>query len=334
MRIVILARRHLALLIAGALATADAQTVPRQPRPPIQPGPIAGAEKFNVITLTAPVVAAPTYSGVRTSAGIRVVGAKDGTTIGVKPILPAAGCAFVTLQPVPITTATVRGATTVTVPGMFVDAINANATTCSFSAEVTATKPDGATITTVVRSSSVALTPLTTYVVANTADWISKFAFSNTSARGDCTGSSNGPNGIFRVGLVTSESGQANVDLTFKIRSGPTGTHCKWTSQPILLPEGMRLTSIELLQDASGPCRTTPSVLPPGVGGFSSSRNPVTFGGSVVSANPLGAGYPVFGIVALNLSLDCDNTASNDRFATLVIKSLTFVGPPNLAGFP
>jgi hypothetical protein len=323
----------LAVLAPGSPRTADAQ-LPSRPTPP-SPSATGALATTAPLTITSPVLSGAVYAGVRTTVKVRVANAKPGSTILVKPLPGTAGsCAFVTPAGAAPATAVVNGTTEVSVAGMFPHPASGLATACEFKAEVTATKTDGSVTTSTVSSTSVPIAAPQTYVVTSTADWLQKFAFANTSARGDCTGLSGGPNGSFKVGLVTSEAGQAMADLTFKIRSGPTGTSCRWQSQPILLPEGVRLTAIEMGVDASGPCSATPSSMPPFAGGFQSSANPVTAGGAVVGANPIGAGYTVNGIAPLSLQLTCGNTLSNDRFVTVVIKSLTFVGPPNVAGFP
>ncbi len=287
------------------------------------------------LIITSPTLPGPVYAGVRTTVGVKVANAKDGTTISVKPIpVTSAACTFVVPQATPVVSMTASGTTSVMVPGMFTHPATGIATTCAFSAEVTATKQDGTTTKTVVNSSNVPIAAPTVYVVQNTADWLSKFAFANTTASGDCTGMSNGPNGIFKVGLVTSDAGQAIVDLTLKIRSGPTGTRCRWDSQPMLLPEGVRLTRVQTEVTASGPCSVTPPSIPDYAQSFQSTENPVMFAGGVVAANPLGAGYIATGIGRLTFVLDCGNTLSNDRFVSVVILSMTFTGPPNLTGFP
>lgn len=322
-----------ALLPVAVPAAASAQVITK-PTTVTAPTTTTPTLLVPALTITAPMLSGPVYAGVRTSVIVKVGNAKNGSTISVKPIPVAAPCTFVVPRATPVTTMTADGTTSVVVPGMFTHPATGLATTCAFSAEVTATKQDGTTTKTVVNSSTVPITASSVYVVQNTSDWIGKFAFANVTANGDCTGASNGPNGIFKVGLVTSEEGQALVDLTFKIRSGPTGTRCAWVSQPMLLPEGVRLTRIEFGVAASGPCSATPTAMTEFGGGFKSAENPALYGAAVVGTNPFGAGYEVSGLAPIVVNLQCGSTISNDRFATLFIKSLTFIGPPNLTGFP
>lgn len=320
----------LALLHTAAAREVSAQVVTQPPSPTVTPTLLVPA-----LVITAPILSSPVYAGVRTSVAVKVGNAKDGTVISVRPIpVTSAPCTFVVPRATPVVSMTANGTTSVMVPGMFTHPVSSVATTCAFSAEVTAVKKDGSTTTTVVNSSAVPIAPSTVYVVQNTVDWLGKFAFANSLASGDCTGASNGLDGIFKVGLVTSDAGQVIPDLTFRIRSGPFGTSCRWDSQPMLLPEGVRLTRIEIAVLASAKCQAGPAALNDFVGGFQSMENPVAVNGSVIAANPLGAGYVTTGIGTLLIQLNCGKTLSNDGFANLTIKSLTFIGPPNLTGFP
>jgi hypothetical protein len=322
-----------ALLIAAASASPSLNAQPGIQKIALPPSSKIELVATPMLTVTAPILASPVYAGVRTAVTLKIENAKNGTVVSVRPISqPSVPCGFLAAEPAAATTATVNGTTNVVINGMFPHTLGAQPSRCAFKAEVTATRLDGTTSTSVVSSSSVTLAPSAVYVVTNTSDWLSKFAFSNTAASGDCTGASNGPSGIFRVGLVTSESGQANVDLTFKIRSGPTGTRCTWVSQPMLLPEGVKLTLIEVGGESSEKCSSTsPNAQ---YAGFASAANPVVSAGSVVGANPLGSGYQVQGIAPITIQLVCGNTMFNDRFTTFIIKSLTFIGPPQLTGFP
>lgn len=290
------------------------------------------------LVITGPGPADTRYPGMRTTVPLTIKNVKAGTTVSVTPVLVAGlNCSFLAPTPVKPTTAVATSANEVqiAVPGMFPYPNDGTNGPCSFKANITATKLDGTSVTTTSTFDTIQLTPPTVYVVANTSDWLEELAFSNTAASGDCTGASNGPNGIFKVGLVTSESGQANADITFKIRSGPAGTHCKWKSQPIALPEGVRVKMIEIEHQTSSRCTLLPGSLGVIPGGFVSTANPVvTTNQEVVGANPLGAGYAVHGVSSLIMNLDCDKTLVNDHYATLIIKSLTFTGPPNLPGFP
>jgi hypothetical protein len=331
-------RAGLPLLLA--LTAADvvrAQSAPPVVRTPMGETPLKGTILPLPVTSSAGVASPPMYPGVRTSMRVTVRRARRGSTVTLRLAPPVtAGCSFHSDTPTSTVTAVVTSAdsTVLLVPGMFADLQNPVPTTCRFQAQVTATREDG-TESTITASASPTPAQLQTYVVTNTVDWLPRLAFTNVAASGECSGMSNGPGGIFRVGLLTSEGAQTLTDVTFKIRSGPFGTNCRWVSQPLLLPEGVRLTAVEVIPTESSRCSTTVPAAIVNAVGFASTGNPVrTPQGTVVGANPLGAGYPVGGLAPMTLMLSCSRTLANDHFATLVLASLTFVGPPNLTGFP
>ncbi|PKN49300.1 MAG: hypothetical protein CVU63_02550 [Deltaproteobacteria bacterium HGW-Deltaproteobacteria-20] len=185
-----------------------------------------------------------------------------------------------------------------------------------------------------------------TYVVTNTSDWLSKLRFTLIEQRGTCTGYSSSLVGeSFRVGLIDNDgSGFPPPDITTKIRSGPSGTTCRWRSQPLLLPQGVKLVDMRVSTSISGDCKvflpgttfdrsaSSAAAYQPAVG-FRSEDDPVKSpSGDAVAPNANGAGLPANGL-GLEVRLKCNATLSNDRFATLVIDSMTFVGPPGLT-FP
>lgn len=185
-----------------------------------------------------------------------------------------------------------------------------------------------------------------TYVVTNTSDWLSKLRFTLIEQRGTCTGYSSSLVGeSFRVGLIDNDgSGFPPPDITMKIRSGPSGTTCRWRAQPMALPQGVKLVDMRVSTSISGDCKvflpgktfetsaSSAAAYLPAVA-FRSEDDPVKSStGDAVAPNANGAGLPVNG-VGLEVRLKCNATVSNDRFATLVIDSLTFLGPPGLT-FP
>jgi hypothetical protein len=92
------------------------------------------------------------------------------------------------------------------------------------------------------------------------------------------------------------------------------------------------LTNSEVEAPSSGAGSATSTISRTG---FRSAANPaVSSSGAVVAANPLGTGLMGNGMNPITIQLDCNPTAINDRFVTFVIKGLTFVGPPQLTGFP
>ena len=305
---------------------------------PRLPGQQLPLQSFQMpVVITGPTLPEARYPGTRTTVGMSVKNLKPGSTVGITPILQVgANCAFLAATPLQTVSAVVaaNGEAILSIPGMFPYPVDGTNGPCSFKANMNATRSDGSTSVSTVEFTKIQLTAPSVYVVSNTIDWLQKFSFANTSASGDCVGASNGPSGIFRVGLVTTDSGQNIVDLTFKARSGPFGTRCVWKSQPMLLPEGVKLMQIDVETQNSSKCAVNPATLPVRAASFTSTENPVRVAGEVVAANPVGAGYAISGIASMSFTLDCKATAINDHFVTLLIKSLTFTGPPGLTGFP
>lgn len=168
-----------------------------------------------------------------------------------------------------------------------------------------------------------AATP-TVYTVTDTYRLATKYRFGLTDEHGTCSGSSNP--GSHSVGFR-----DVGGDLSFNIRSGPAGTECEWNGKAWLLPNGMRLQSMQVAANPDGPCvvRTNTFYMP-----HVSTVNPATSSsGQTAGTNPNGAGAPIGVMNGEKVRLDCGITAINDRKVSVRVDSMTFSGPPGLT-FP
>lgn len=292
------------------------------------------------ILLEGPQLAPGTVADAATQVGVTVKRLKPGSRVTVTSVLaPAGACRFLPAAGAALPTATADGAGTAVlqIKGVF---SNTGAVTgpCTLKATMTAVRSDGEAQQPTLESSRITLAQPQVYVLTDTADWLPKFNFRNTRSAGDCTGSSNAiGGGIYRVGLVTSEGSQALKDVTIRVRSGPAGTHCEWKSDAVLLPPGVKLVEMAVTETDNTKCTGRLNGFQSGKftgGGFRSDANPVaTPAGETLAANPGGPGNPVYGVLPLTVTIGCDATATNDRFANLTIDSMTFTGPPGLS-FP
>lgn len=330
--------RHLALgLLALALpAGIGAQTL-------IQP--ISPAVQMNLAPNLVPVTPpAGTVHDQPITLAFKVRNVKAGSPVRVLSFLPTrTDCIYrvANATGLPSATAGADGIATFSVPGMFsIPAgvlLTSYAGPCKFVAQFSYVDIAGRSATSTFESAALNLAPGKVHVVGETQSWLPKLKFTSVSSSGTCSGTSTAlGGGTFKVGILDKDdSGATPADITFSIRSGPSGTRCRWASQPLVLPASMRLSELAFTRVA-GTCKATvatQSVATPGVPllipltalAIRSAENPIRFQTAAIGAHPLGAGLYANAIAGISVSLDCDPTLSNDKSVTIKLDSLTFV---------
>jgi hypothetical protein len=173
---------------------------------------------------------------------------------------------------------------------------------------------------------------------------------------GNCSGESTGPSGTFKVGPQSHDG-----DLSFRIRSGPAGTHCRYfdvRAQSIHLRSGVMLDSASWSYKLVGDkCRVVKRDDPVASGGpflsFSFSRGgstpwtipPEPLAAVTGFADPLldpttkvtlatgGSGRTYRAVLKpVVAELKCEPTAINDHEVRLTLDEVAFSGPPGLSG--
>lgn len=198
------------------------------------------------------------------------------------------------------------------------------------------------------------------YTLSGTGNLKATLGVRVSSSLGICEGTSIGPTN-YQVGVVNNGS-----DLAFRIRSGPLGTECQFTSKAWLLPDGVRLVSVhwEAVREIpagqdQGKCCVVSAfgnnciTMPPHSGfNFTRGTAPVVTGEhsesppyySVTSAERqiLEDGVIILDnqpprVVTLVKpmwgKLQCTNTLVNDHGVKLVLREMVLAGPPGLT-FP
>lgn len=209
--------------------------------------------------------------------------------------------------------------------------------------------------------------PRQRYVFEDTWELRNLFSFSLAAGHiGTCGGNSLGFNGTHAVGIV-----QSSNDIAFKIRSGPLGTECDFTSAAKRLPDGFVLAELDFVR-TEGPndSPTNVTMMEPrrycGIGGYGGTAGaPVKFDfsrgkhvlASVDNADvresefvlegwdrPLSTPDDVTFDVGSDLNyavmlqpwylkLKCVITPSNSEFITVRLNRVVFTGPPGVS-FP
>lgn len=166
------------------------------------------------------------------------------------------------------------------------------------------------------------------YTVTNTDVLKSRLNFAPISESGTCSGESDP--GDHQVGLRS-----VGGDIQFNIRSGPSGTKCKWKASAFVLPNGMRLQAARVIQDRGGiRCSAQSPLSNLSFWTLVSQNNPASgTEGTIAGNNPNGAGAPIGVLGGGTVYLECGTTLVNDNHITIKLDSFTFVGPPGLV-FP
>jgi len=208
----------------------------------------------------------------------------------------------------------------------------------------------------------------TVYAISNTWSWKSLLGFKSTGGIGFCTGNSVGVPTSFGGSVPTYPVGvlEYSNDLSLRIRSGPLGPDCEFTSKVIMLPNGTRLRSLTWKIAKTGAnqdmcrvctsrdgCRAGPShqnlplnrgaaiILNPtswpngdGVVGYSitTHHRPVLTPDQVIVYDYEYSELRTF-LLPMWTRLQCGNTVTNDHGVRLVLDTIELEGPPGLT-FP
>ena len=198
------------------------------------------------------------------------------------------------------------------------------------------------------------------YTLGGTSSLRSRLGFRISGSLGICDGASIGPTN-YSVGVL-----DGGTDLALRIRSGPIGTECQFTSVPWILPDGVRLVSTKWESvpeipsgQEQGKCCVVSAfgnnciTMPPHVGyNFTRGTAPIVTGErsespkyySITSSDQQ---ILEDGVIMLDNQsprivtvikpmwgkLQCTNTVFNDHGVKLVLRELVLEGPPGLA-FP
>lgn len=240
----------------------------------------------------------------------------------------------------------------ISLPGWFT-----SSGTCAIGIELTLPgKPEPARLV----AGPIAVQPPVRYTVSTTSRLRNTLSVRISGSLGICEGTSLGFTN-YTVGVVESGS-----DLAFRIRSGPIGTECQFTSKAWTLPEGVRLLStkwerVEEIPSGQneGKCCVVSAfgnnciTMPPHVGfNFTRGAAPIVTGErselppyySITSSDQqiLEDGVIIFDNQSPRLvtvvkpmwgKLQCTNTGVNDHGVKLVLRELLLEGPPGLT-FP
>jgi len=198
------------------------------------------------------------------------------------------------------------------------------------------------------------------YTLSGTSSLRSRLGFRISGSLGICDGTSVGPTN-YSVGVL-----DGGADLSLRIRSGPIGTECQFTSLPWALPDGVRLISTKWegvreipSGQEQGKCCVVSAfgnnciTMPPHVGNnFTRGTAPIVTG--ELSESPkyysiTSSDQQILqdGVIMLDNQsprivtvikpmwgkLQCTNTGFNDHGVKLVLRELVLEGPPGLA-FP
>ena len=198
------------------------------------------------------------------------------------------------------------------------------------------------------------------YTVSSTSSLRGILAVRVYASLGTCEGTSIGPTN-YSVGVLDTGG-----DMAFRIRSGPLGTECQFTSKAWPLPDGVRLVSTTwegvreipsgqqqgkccVVSAFGNNCITMP---PHAVSNFTRGTAPIVTGEqsetsnyySVTSSDPqiLQNGVVILDnqpprivtvIKPMWGKLQCTNTVINDHGVKLVLREIVLTGPPGLT-FP
>jgi len=198
------------------------------------------------------------------------------------------------------------------------------------------------------------------YTLSGTSTLRTRLGFRSSGSLGICDGTSIGPTN-YSVGVL-----DGGADLALRIRSGPIGTECQFTSKPWVLPDGVRLLStrwdgvpeIPSGQDHGKCCVVSAFgnnciTMPPHVGNnFTRGTVPIVTGEvgespkyySITSSDQqiLQDGVIMFDNQSPRIvtvikpmwgKLQCTNTGFNDHGVKLVLRELVLEGPSGLT-FP
>jgi hypothetical protein len=290
---------------------------------------LAGLASAQTITLQ---FASPMLSASRANPSTFVIGQviniegtvtnlKSGTSARVASATSTkSGCVFKPLGTLPSGTVGSDGKYNYSVKGFFNPENATGNCVADLSFSVTDAAGKGGTV-----SFSPSFTPTepTVYTVTETYQLNTKFKYALSAANGSCSGESDP--GDHPVGFRN-----VSGDLSFNIRSGPSGTECTWNGAAWLLPNGMRwkTTNVIPLFNSCGIVSGVNSLW-----GSVSTTNPAGFGTFLAGTNPNGAGAPIGVMLGPFIKLDCGNTLVNDKHVSLRIDSIVFTGPPGLT-FP
>jgi len=333
--------RGLAVGLAATLALATPSLA--QPKPPVKP-PIQII--VPALRLDPVVVPAGIVTDQRFELPLRLRELQPGSAVVIESVTSlSTACRFVAAsdRPLPSGVAGAGSDYGFSLAGAFFNSGSDATGPCSFRLNFRAANKAGVTAGRTLDVVGLRIAAPTVYVLTGTSDWKTRLGFSAIETQGTCAGNSTGPSGTHPVGMVTSSG-----DLAFQIRSGPLGTECVWRSKAILLPNGVKLTGIGIIQRTDRRCavglqrgsavssqgRTV--TLPATMVDVSvrSVTNPaVGMLGVTAGVNPNGAGLPITVVGSLEILLQCGTTAINDNIAFLAIDSLTFIGPAGLS-FP
>lgn len=171
--------------------------------------------------------------------------------------------------------------------------------------------------------------PRKAYRVNNTRELKPYVAFREEPYNvGVCSGTSPGPSGLIRVGVID----EAN-DIALRIRSGPIGTKCTWMVYPTGLRDGWELRMTFEEQRVGNKC--SPGTETSAGGSFEFGRMaPLYFQGGVLTLsknNPQGEIPPYDMTSAAKyfryVHLACGPTLTNDHGVTLRMVSAELYGP-------
>lgn len=329
------------LLVAALVVAAPTSAqVLKQPLKPISGLSLLPA-------LMPPVIPAGTVHDQPITLAFQIKNLKAGTSARVTSFEPTrAGCSFrvATATPVPTVTVGSNGIASFSVRGMFSELMVNNTPLapgfvgpCVLVAKVEATSMAGESVASTFTSAPATLAPPRIHVVTDTFSWLPKLRFSPNTSQGSCSGMSEAlGQQSYRVGLIENNgTGSPPPDITFSIRSGPTGTGCTWRSQPLVLPASMRLTQVNATIQKTSKCNLSIASIPPAATlnlinvSMRGATDPLvnTAGaamGTVVASNPQGAGLYTSFLTGFVVDLRCEKTLVNDHYVTVSLDSFTF----------